>query len=237
MSAPSSNPSESILRFEGVRLNPGLEPKAKTFDFELRAGEIALFCSDSKSKPPEIANLAMGIHRPAEGSISFRQQNWAEIEAPEMLHLRCQIGRVFAPRGVASWVQNLDVDENVMVAQFFRPGQTSLDVLERTNRLAGRFGFKHLPQGRPSTTSAEELTRAQWVRAFLPVPLRLLILERPGFRLSSSELQPLIRQINEVRNEGTAVLWIDFQGEFQEHEELQIDHRFEKLPKALDGAS
>ena len=162
--------TDIVLRFSDVRLNYLSGEGESGFSLALGAGELALFCSDSQKKTPEIADLAMGLRRPSSGTIEFLGEDWTRMGAPDLLRNRSQIGRVFAPRGGSNWLHNLDIDENIMVAQFFRPGQTLATVHERAQEMGQRFGFQVLPHSRPSNASAEELTKAQWVRAFLPDP-------------------------------------------------------------------
>lgn len=229
--------TDSVLKFRDVRLNYLSGKETEGFNFTLNPGELALFCSDSQKRTPEIAELAMGLRRPSTGDIEYFGENWLKMAAPDVQRCRGTIGRVFAPRGGSNWIQNLDIDENIMVAQFFRPGQTTAMVHKRAQEMGQRFGFEDLPHSRPSNASAEELTKAQWVRAFLPDPLKLLILERPGFHLTLDQMRPLVQQIQRVRKEGTPVLWIDFQGDVFDRLKLEATYRFDPCPEALDGDS
>ncbi|MEM1296229.1 MAG: hypothetical protein AAGH89_12750 [Verrucomicrobiota bacterium] len=229
--------ADSVLKFQDVRLSYLSGKETEGFDLELKPGELALFCSDSQKKTPEIAELSMGLRRPSTGTIEFLGADWARMAAPEFQRYRGQIGRVFTPRGGSNWIQNLDIDENIMVAQFFRPDQTTSMVHKRAQEMGQRLGFEDLPHSRPSNASAEELTRAQWVRAFLPDPLKLLILERPGFHMTVEQMRPLVQQIRRVRDEGTPVLWIDFQRDVFDRLEIEATYRFDPCPEALDGDS
>ncbi len=227
-----------VLRFQNVRVEPNLDdPSAPGFDLDLFPGEMAVFCCDDQDQLPDVANLATGLVQPSQGQVFFRGQCWTEMEGPDLLAARSEVGRVFSPRHGASWVQNLDVDENVMVAHFFRPDLTAAAVLERTSRVMEQLSLKNLPRGRPAVTADEDLTRAQWVRAFLPQPLRLLILERPGFGLIPEQLAPLVRQVGRVREEGAAVLWIDFHDDALKSANIEPTHEFSQLPEALSDSS
>jgi ABC-type sugar transport system ATPase subunit len=109
---------------------------------------------------------------------------------------------------VSSWVQNLSVADNILLAQRFKPGANESDLHGRAERLARRFGLGGLPQTRPMATPTQELVLSQWVRAFLPAPLRLLILEQPDSQAPENSLGALLEAINEARANGGTVLWI-----------------------------
>lgn len=225
------------LQFEDVR-SPGNQDQldAGGFSLNLKPGDLALFFFESKYRIPEIANLATGMTQASRGDIHFMGKSWSGRNPQEVLASRREIGRVFAPRGGAAWLQNLDVDENVMLPQFFQPGVTKKEVQAQTLEMVRRLGMDHLPSGRPSRTSTAELTRAQWVRALLPRPLRLLVLERPGYSVPPKQIEPFIEQVNLRRGEGTAVLWIDLPNEINHRSSLLPTCEFETLPEGLKGS-
>ena len=224
-SAPKSRDSgQPILAFRDVCL-----PEAKgTFSLELMPGEVALFRASAQSHLPELANIAMGLSEPECGSVEFLGQAWPEMDVVDVMSYRGLIGRVYAPRGQARWLENQDLDENVMVAAHFREGTTRESVVERADEIGNRFGFDHLPQTRPAVTPERDLTRAQWVRAFLPEPLELLVLDRPGFGVREADLTMWAKEIEQAREEGAAVLWIDMDPGELEQQGVKVTHRFDE---------
>ncbi|MBU6179281.1 MAG: hypothetical protein KGR69_06430 [Verrucomicrobia bacterium] len=171
----------------------------------LRGGELAHLAGFS------ISSILLGIQAPARGEIRFLGRTWEERGVAETERDLRLVGTVVNPRchPARIWVGNLDVDENVMLAAQFDPGRTSARIAARADELARRFGLAEgLPQGRHSTTDPESLVLAQWVRAFLREPLRLLILENPLELAPRGSVAAFVDEINRARDAGTAVLWI-----------------------------
>lgn len=153
----------------------------------------------------------LGLQPPSRGEIRFLGRTWEERSVAETERDLRLVGTVVNPRchPARVWVGNLDVDENVMLASQFDPARSSARVAARADELARRFGLAEgLPQGRPATTDPEALLLAQWVRAFLRDPLRLLVLENPLELAPRESVEALVREIERVRESGTAVLWI-----------------------------
>ena len=113
-----------------------------------------------------------------------------------------------SPTAVSNWVQNLSVSDNTLLAQRFSPGIDEALLRQRADHLAELFGLGSLPVTRPAATPGDKLLLAQWVRALLPNPLRLLILEIAEPELAEESSAPLLEAIAEARSKGTAVLWI-----------------------------
>ena len=179
----------------------------------------------------DLGDLALGLQAPRQGRVFFGGEDWSGMDPREAERRRRRVGRVFAPRGRAAWIENLDVEENVMLAQLFNEGSTWEAVRERAEDLARRFGLDGLPTSRPSATPAPDLMAAQWVRAFLPDPLRLLILELPEAAVPEGKAGLLNGEVKRVLDEGTAVIWID--GSAAELDGLEPDRHFGEVPEAL----
>lgn len=181
-------------------------PEAKPLDLALHPGEIGYL----RSSP--IALELLGIESPAGGTVRFFAKTWQERSVAESEDARRLVGTVFDPGGPSSrtWISNLDVDENVLLASQLDPARGSAAAERHADELARRFGLPDgLPSGRPANTAPPDLLLSQWVRAFLRDPLALLILERP-LDGAPAESGPVLRNaIAEALGAGTAVLWID----------------------------
>ena len=143
------------------------------------------------------------------------------------------IGQVFQSTHRAQWITNLDVDENIYLAEQMTGRISQPDLIAAADKLAKAFGLEEIPDLRESKVSRDRLMRAQWVRAFLPKPLRLLILECPTFGVPTDAVRLLLKQIQRVREKGTAVIWIGPPLSDSDRDRLDLTHHFQPTPTAL----
>ncbi|MCA1810158.1 MAG: organic solvent ABC transporter ATP-binding protein, partial [Lentisphaerae bacterium] len=130
--------------------------------------------------------------------------DWSRIDQDQALRLRAQIGRVFDWHG---WVSNLDVIENITLAQRHHTRRSLREITEEAQALASAFNLPEVPRGRPAAVPHRDLRRAEWVRAFMGRPA-LVCLERPGMGVAGEHLASLARAVNELCARGGAALWL-----------------------------
>ena len=222
------NPT-SILRFEQVSLAAQL-PYAEELTeitLELCAGELGLVLVPPHSDGLPLADLAEGLVTPDSGSVKFEDVDWEDMEPDQAAAARGRIGRVFEKRG---WISNLDVDENITLAQRHHTARPLAEIEAEALALAKQFGFDDLPRLRPALLRGGELRRAAWIRALLGAPT-LILLEHPLREIPSGKAAQLLDALKTARARGAAALWIaeSFQG-LENHRE-----HFSKVWK-LEGA-
>jgi ABC-type uncharacterized transport system ATPase subunit len=199
--------SDIVFACEG--LSTGGDAEAGGFDLALRAGDCVVFAGLDAESLPHLGDLFLGLQAPARGRVMVWGADWQTMDPREVEHRRRQIGRVLAAPGRAAWLQNLDVEENVYLASHFEPMVSQGSLRQRARDLCGVFGLEGLPVTRPSETSSDVLMLAQWVRAFLPEPLRILVLEAPDRGGGKNAPGRLREQVRLARESGTAVIWMD----------------------------
>ena len=116
---------------------------------------------------------------------------------------RGRIGRLFEDEG---WVSDLEVDQNIMLAQRHHTSRSEPDILEEALKLARVFGLPGLPRGRPGSLRRWDLRKAACIRAFLGRPA-FIILEQPVRGVYADLLAPLVNAVHSARRRGAAVLW------------------------------
>ncbi len=213
---------EPVLRFESVVALPG----AGALDFEICGGEVVLLETGKRMHVEDAGDVAIGMSPPHSGQVRFRGSRWSELEAGEADLARRRIGRVQGRPRRAIWLANLDIDENIHLARYFQKGASREKVLAEAKALGQRLGLDPLPPGRAVETSENDLRRAQWVRALLPEPLDLLILENPLRGASPAGIEAFCGEVARVREGETAVLWLETEAdEDLEVSGLAIDQR------------
>ncbi len=171
----------------------------------LKPGELCLVRVSEGEPVTPLADVASGIVEPEAGAVLFEGKEWSVCSADVAAAMRGRIGRVFERAG---WLSNLDVDENITLAQRYHTQRNPDEILHEARALAEELGLEGIPAGRPAHVERDLLQRAQWIRALLGSP-RLLLLERPGRDLPAKELAPLIAAVNKRRDrDGVAVLWL-----------------------------
>ncbi|MBI2441470.1 MAG: hypothetical protein HYV35_08880 [Lentisphaerae bacterium] len=151
-----------------------------------------------------LADLAQGLLNPTEGSILFQGEDWNTMTAEQALAKRAQTSRVFDGHG---WISNLNVNENVTLAQRHHTARPIAEILAEAEALARAFGLRELPKVRPALMSRQDLRRAEWIRAFLGQPL-LVLLERPMRGVAREHLPRLSGAVQAACQRKAAVLWL-----------------------------
>ncbi len=200
----------TLLEFRSVQraATSGDDITVHDLSFVLAAGELALFDVASGHVPGALADLAGGMLDPDAGTVLFENQSWTERTAVQVAVARSRIGRVFAEPG---WISNLDVDENVTLAVRYHGLMEADAAYREADALAQRLGLPGLPAGRPAHVAAPDLRRAEWVRALLG-PRKLVLLENPTRDLPLAWHKSLWTEVDRLRREGAAVVWIQAAG-------------------------
>lgn len=199
--------SDPLLEFRGVSA-PAEAPYdvgLRDVSFALRSGDLALVRLEHGHPVTPLADLATGLLDPAAGEVLVAGRAWTARSADEAAAQRGRLGRVFERYG---WLSNLDVDENVTLAQRYHRNRDPADALAEAQRIAAALGLPGLPAGRPAAVPRQELRRAEWVRALMGDPL-LVLLERPGRELPAAWLDGLVAEIQRRREAGLAVVWTE----------------------------
>lgn len=199
-------PGDTVVRLDRVDADGGedYDVGLSGVSFTLRAGELALALLEQGAQDHPLDDVICGFVPLAGGALDIFGGTWSAWSPDLQARARWRIGRVFARQ---SWLSNLDVDENVTLAERHHTRRAEAEIVDEAQRLAALAGLERLPHTRPPVTDREELRRAEWVRAALGSPW-LMLLERPGKDLAPGwmdHLKPLIRA---ARARGTAVLWL-----------------------------
>ncbi len=200
------SPSTPILLLENVTID-AIRPydlALREVNLVLHPGDLATVILASAKSCAVIADLAQGLIGPQSGTVSFLARSWTQLSPTHRARQRALIGRTFDSHG---WLSNLNVDENILLAQRHHRTQPMEALYAAAETLARQFGMHELPRGRPAAMGANELQSAQWIRALLGEK-RLIILERPTRDVSPTIARALIQALDKVRASGAAVLWI-----------------------------
>ncbi|MCX6995842.1 MAG: ATP-binding cassette domain-containing protein [Kiritimatiellaeota bacterium] len=198
--------SAAVIKFDRVSCTaqPPYEQDLAEVSLALGPGELGVVLVPPGVARLPLADLAEGLLTPESGTVSLDGEDWRELTPDAAAAARSQIGRVFETRG---WISNLDVDENITLAQRHHTLRPLAELDQEAEALARGFGLTELPRVRPATLKGAVLRRAEWVRAFLGAPT-LILLEYPMRDVYTNDLDGLLRAVQAARERGAAVLWI-----------------------------
>ncbi|MBU4460806.1 MAG: organic solvent ABC transporter ATP-binding protein [Verrucomicrobia bacterium] len=199
-----SAPGPVLSVFEAVPADTAGRGALPPLTFDLAPGALALLEAADPAWIPAVGDLFCGFSIPASGRVEFEGQPWTAGAPGVQAARRARIGRVFA--GTA-WIGNLDVDENVVLAQLYHGDRPAADLRAAADDLARRFGLAGIPAGRPAWADPRELQAAQWVRAWLGKPA-LFVLEEPAAGVTPRTADALCAVLRESLAAGAAAVWI-----------------------------
>jgi len=194
-----------VLAFKGVSTEPDPLFDSPLWDvtFTLSQGELLLIRLERGRHRLPIADLAAGVLEPGQGTVEFLGENWLRMSPDHSATQRGKIGRIFENHG---WISNLDMGENIALAQRHHSNRSDSDIEAEAISLARMFGLPGVPRREPAGTHREDLRRSAFIRAFLGNAV-LIILERPTRNLFPGIMPPLMNAIRSARERGSAVIW------------------------------
>ena len=169
---------QTILTLQGVtaEAEDRYDSAIWNVNFQLRPGDLALVrLEDCRGSLP-LADVAEGLLDPAEGTAAFLDEPWQSMSPRRAARNRGTIGRVFDDHG---WIADLDVADNVTLAQRHQARRPPREIEDEAASLARTFGLPGLPRRYPAESRPQDLSRAACVRALLGSP-RFIILEKPA---------------------------------------------------------
>ena len=199
------NTPPSILKFDDVTVSASAEYETDLWNvsFELNSGDLLLVRIERENERLPLADAAEGLVPAAQGGVMFRGEDWQGMSAEHAAAQRGKIGRLFEDEG---WISDVDVDQNIMLAQRHHTRRSEGEILEEALKFARMFGLPGLPRGRPGKVRRWDLRKAACIRAFLGQP-RLIILEQPVRGVYADFMAPIINAVQSARRHGAAVLW------------------------------
>ncbi len=172
-------------------------------DLVLRQGEVILLQLDRAQRSREVASLLQGLHDPVSGEVRFQNHDWRGNHYDRHFQMRGRIGRVFDGQ---AWIQNLNLRDNVTSARSHH-GDSRESIQTQYFGWIRHFQVIDVSGERPAFVDPAVLQVYQWIRALMGRP-SLLILERPMQSVPRSAIESLVDAIDELRRDGTAVLWL-----------------------------
>jgi phospholipid/cholesterol/gamma-HCH transport system ATP-binding protein len=196
----------AILEFREVTIRAGALQATGIGEatFSLGRGEMAVIMVEEGREALPLAPLAQGLLTPDAGTVYFNGEDWETAGPGKQSLMRGRIRRVFEHYG---WVANLDMMENLTLAECHHTQRPLEEIKQEVCGLARRFGLGGVPEARPTRVHPMILRKLEWVRAFVGTP-DLIILERPLAGAPKADAPLLLSAVGEAAKRGVAVIWI-----------------------------
>ncbi len=197
--------SAPILNFAGLTVASSSQYETGLSDasFTLTPGDLLLVQIERENERLPLADAAQGLLHGDRGTVSFLGDDWQQLGVDQAAAQRGKIGRLFDDEG---WISDLDVDENILLAQLHHTNRSEAEIMEEALTLARVFGLPGLPRGRPDKVRRWDLRKAACIRAFLGRPT-LIIIEQPVRGVYADFMAPLLNAVQSARRRAAAVLW------------------------------
>ena len=200
-----SQPAEVLLTMSGiVKTFPGVRALGGV-DLEVRAGEVHCLLGQNGAGKSTLIKVLAGAHQPDEGVITWRGEP-ATLGSPvAALNL-----------GVATMYQELDLVDGLSVAENIflgnepaRFGFTNRRAANnKTRELMRRLGHPEIPPSREvGLLSAAGKQLVSMARALVH-DARLIVMDEPTAALAADEVDNLFRVVEDLTNDGVAVVYI-----------------------------
>ncbi|MEZ5963878.1 MAG: hypothetical protein R3F56_08550 [Planctomycetota bacterium] len=150
-------------------------------------------------------DLVQGLRAPAAGAVEVCGVDWRGLSAHAAYALRGKVRRL-APS--MDWIQNLNVDENVLLPMLDLSSVPERELRARAETMAQRVGLDAIPCSRPHDTARDDLWASAAIRTFLGEPA-LVVVEPLPRDLPAPVRSGIVALAGEARANGAALLWLD----------------------------
>jgi rhamnose transport system ATP-binding protein len=194
-----------VLRVVGITKTFGVANALSDVSFSVSRGEVHALVGENGAGKSTLVKIVTGILEPSSGHIELDG-------APTRFDTPVEARRA----GVAAVYQDpklfphLDVAENISMGAAPLTALGAVDrtaVITRARKSLARIGVAIDPHALIAELSVAELQFVEIARA-LVVELKLLILDEPTSSLTPAEAERLFRIVRDLRDNGTAILFI-----------------------------
>lgn len=187
----------------------------KDIDLDINRGEIHAILGENGAGKSTLVKILYGSLQPTSGSIEWDGRE-VSITDPKFAK-KLGVGMVFQH---FSLFDALSVAENIALAV---AGNESLsDIKQRAEQLADKYGLPIQADSIVGELSVGEKQRVEIIRCLVQNP-ELIILDEPTSVLTPQEADKLFLTLEQLRNEGHAILY--------------ISHRLDEVRKLCDNAT
>ncbi len=196
--------AQALLQIKHISKSFGGVHALKDVQFELRAGEIHALLGENGAGKSTLIKIITGLYQPDAGEILFEGQpiHFANTHA-------AKAHGIVAIYQEPSLFPDLDIAENIFVGrQPTRQGRIDWQrMYAEAAELLARLNVSLNPRTKARALSVAQMQLVEIARA-LSIKTRVLIMDEPTSALTLSEIEDLFVIVRQLRDQGTAVIFI-----------------------------
>jgi len=193
-----------ILVARGLTKTFGGLHAIREVDLDLVPGRLLGVIGPNGAGKSTLVNLITGHLRPTAGTVEIDGRNMTGARPWRIAH--AGVARTFQ---IVKPFRAMTVEENVMVAAFFGGGRPTGAVARReAHEILERVGLGGREQLTPSELSVADARRLELAKALALKP-RVLLLDEVLAGLRPAEIEPALRLITSLREQGLALLMVE----------------------------
>lgn len=193
-----------VIRMEHIHKSFGGVHALNDVHIDVYAGEVHAVLGENGAGKSTLIKTMTGVHQPDSGGIYWRGEQVSFSGPREAQQLG--IGAIYQE---PSLFPDLDIAENIMVGrQPTRAGRIDWGAMYREARnLLAQLGVRLEPRTKARNLSVAQQQTVEIARA-LSLDAQLLIMDEPTSSLTLTEVEELFRIIRQLRETGTAIIFI-----------------------------
>jgi ribose transport system ATP-binding protein len=197
-------PEEAALTVKGLFKSYSV-PVLIDFDFELRSGEVHALIGSNGAGKSTFAKILTGLTQRSDGQILFQGKPYHPASKQEAS--RAGINMVLQELNI---IPTLTIAENLFLHHLpHRHGILDRSTLRKTAQSAlSRLGLDDLNPDEPAGALGVGQQQLVEIAGALAQNSTVLILDEPTAALTTPEIDRLFANINRLRNEGVAMIYI-----------------------------
>lgn len=200
--------SEPILEMKSICKNFGIVTALKNVNLDVYAGEIRGLIGENGSGKSTISSIAAGMQKATSGEMYFQNQVWQPVSMIDAL--KNGIGMIVQESGT---IAGVSVAENIFLAELDQ-FKNCLGIIDRRRMNAKAteamqaIGVDHVTGDMPMAALDFQTRKLVEIAKVMLKKPQILVVDETSTALSHDGRQLLYRLMNQMRDEGKAVIFI-----------------------------
>lgn len=192
--------TDTLLEIESLtKAYPGVVANSD-ISFTIRKGEVHALLGENGAGKSTLVKMLYGLVKPDSGSMKLNNSSFSPHSPNQARNA-----------GVAMVFQHFSLFDALSVAENIALGMDDApkprDLAKKITDVSHAYGLPLEPTRIVGTLSAGERQRVEIIRCLLQNP-KLLIMDEPTSVLTPQEVEILFKTLNQLKSEGTAILYI-----------------------------
>lgn len=177
----------------------------KNIHLKIQNGEFVAIMGQSGCGKSTLLYCVSGMDRLTTGEVLFEGEKWSELSEREMERRRLtKMGFIFQK---ANFLKNLSIKDNITFPALQAKQYEKKEIMQKADRLMQKMDIAYVANHDIRKVSGGQLQRAAICRALMNDP-DILFGDEPTGALNSSATKEVMDILNQINQEGTAILLV-----------------------------